>query len=104
MTEADQCCLQVPKFKPNLVLLDAGTNNCNAGGTVPDAGKNVTAMIENIYALSPGVTVILATILVNSQADQDACRVGINAQVRFLTFDLHPLIRDIAVKGNTADI
>jgi hypothetical protein len=70
----------VPKFKPNLVLIDAGTNNCNQGGTVPDAGANVTNMINNVFAQSPGATVILTTILVNSVAAQDACRVTVNAQ------------------------
>ncbi|KAK3940332.1 hypothetical protein QBC46DRAFT_408436, partial [Diplogelasinospora grovesii] len=66
-----------PKFLPNLVLVDAGTNNCNNGGMVPDAGANVTAMINDLFALSPGVTVVLATILANKIAAQDACRVNI---------------------------
>jgi len=70
----------VPQLKPNLVLIDAGTNNCNRGGTVPDAGANVTAMINNIFKQSPGATVILTTVLVNSVAAQDACRVTVNAQ------------------------
>lgn len=69
-----------PQFLPNLVLMDAGTNNCNAGGTVPDAGANVTAMVNEVFAQSPGATVILAQILVNKDAAQDACRVNINSQ------------------------
>ncbi|KAK1991222.1 GDSL-like Lipase/Acylhydrolase [Colletotrichum falcatum] len=70
----------VPALQPNLVLVDAGTNNCNKGGTVPDAGANVTAMINNIYQQSPGSTVILTSILANKIAAQDACRVDINQQ------------------------
>lgn len=70
----------VPRLLPNLVLVDAGTNNCNRGGAVPDAGANVTAMIDTIFSQSPGVMVLLATILVNTVAAQDACRVDINAQ------------------------
>lgn len=70
----------VPQFQPNLVLMDAGTNNCNKGGTVPDAGANVTAMINDVYAKSPGATVVLTTILANKVAAQDACRVDINQQ------------------------
>lgn len=70
----------VPRLLPNLVLVDAGTNNCNRGGTVPDAGANVTAMIDTIFSQSPGVMVLLATILVNTVAAQDSCRVDINAQ------------------------
>ncbi len=70
----------MPQFKPNLVLIDAGTNNCNNGGTVPDAGANITSMINNVFNQSPGATVILTTILVNSVAAQDMCRVTVNAQ------------------------
>jgi lysophospholipase L1-like esterase len=73
-----------PLFKPNLVLVDAGTNNCNKGGTVPDAGANVTALIDDIFSLSPGVTVVLATILQNKIATQDSCRVDINKQYQAL--------------------
>lgn len=77
-----------PKFKPNLVLLDAGTNNCNKGGEMPDAGKSVAAMIDNIYTSSPGATVVLATVLANKDAAQDKCRVGINAQYQTLATDM----------------
>ncbi|KAK3319424.1 SGNH hydrolase-type esterase domain-containing protein [Apodospora peruviana] len=71
-----------PKFLPNLVLVDAGTNNCNNGGIVSDAGANVSSMIKEIFAASAGVTVLLATILENKVASQDACRVDINRQYR----------------------
>lgn len=70
----------VPKLLPNLVLIDAGTNNCNRGGTVPEAGANVTAMIDAIFSQSPGVTIVLTTILVNTIAAQDSCRVDVNSQ------------------------
>ena len=73
-----------PIFLPNIVLVDAGTNNCNGGGTVPDAGKNVTAMITDILASSPGCTVVLATLLENKMAEQDACRTDVNRQYRDL--------------------
>ncbi|KAJ4390878.1 hypothetical protein N0V93_004477 [Gnomoniopsis smithogilvyi] len=78
---ADSANKETPISMPNLVLMDAGTNNCNQGGLVPDAGANVSTMIDNIFTQSPGSTVILATILVNAQdAGQEACRVDINTQ------------------------
>lgn len=77
---ADSADKAVPMLKPNLVLVDAGTNNCNKGGEVPDAGANVTAMINKIYQQSPGSTVILTSILANKVPEQDACRVKINEQ------------------------
>jgi hypothetical protein len=69
-----------PVFLPNLVLIEAGTNNCNSGGTVPLAGANLTALINDLFRLSPGVTVIMAALLENKSASQDACRVDINRQ------------------------
>ncbi|KAF9870899.1 GDSL-like Lipase/Acylhydrolase [Colletotrichum karsti] len=81
---ADSADKAVPMLKPNLVLLDAGTNNCNKGGDFPDAGANVTAMINKIYQQSPGSTVILTSILANKVPEQDACRVKINEQFNSL--------------------
>lgn len=78
----------VPRFLPNLVLVDAGTNNCNKGGVVADAGKNVTALINDILRQSPGATVVLATLLVNKFAAQEQCRAGVNAQYASLVADL----------------
>ncbi|KAK3390724.1 SGNH hydrolase-type esterase domain-containing protein [Podospora didyma] len=69
-----------PMFLPNLVLIEAGTNNCNNGGKVPDAGANVTAMVDSVFSLSPGATVVLATLLQNKIAAQDACRIDVNMQ------------------------
>lgn len=78
---ADSANKETPISLPNLVLMDAGTNNCNKGGLIPDAGANVSAMINNVFTQSPGSTVILTTILVNAQdAGQEACRVDINNQ------------------------
>ncbi|KAK4188155.1 hypothetical protein QBC35DRAFT_463229 [Podospora australis] len=61
------------------LLVSSGTNNCNlAPYLVPDAGKNVTEMIEDILKQSQGVTVILASLLRNKTPEQDACRVDVN--------------------------
>jgi hypothetical protein len=67
-------------LKPNLVLLEAGTNNCNKVGTVPDAGTNVTNLINRFFRQSAGTTVILTTILVNLIASKDTCGGAINEQ------------------------
>jgi lysophospholipase L1-like esterase len=70
----------VPKLLPNVVLVDAGTNNCNSGIAVQDAGYNVSKMIDRIYADSPGVTVLLATLLTNKIPSQEECRLDVNRQ------------------------
>ncbi|KAJ0166303.1 hypothetical protein CTA2_7840 [Colletotrichum tanaceti] len=75
----------VPAMKPNLVLVDAGTNDCNKAREVPDAGSKVTAMVNKIYKNSPGSTVILASLLANKVREQDACRQEVNQQYAALT-------------------
>ncbi|KAK5652286.1 hypothetical protein OQA88_10634 [Cercophora sp. LCS_1] len=77
---ADAARIATPMFKPNVILVEAGTNNCNSGNPVPDAGRNMTALIDELFALSEGVTVIMATLLENKIPEQDACRVDVNRQ------------------------
>ncbi|KAK1749493.1 carbohydrate esterase family 3 protein [Echria macrotheca] len=77
-----------PMFLPNLVLIEAGTNNCNSGKLVPDAGANLTALINDIFTASPGVTVVAATLLANKVAAQDACRVDVNKQYQAMATSL----------------
>jgi lysophospholipase L1-like esterase len=78
----------LPQLQPNVVLVDAGTNNCNRGEMVPDAGRNVTALVEEVFTLSPGATVVLTTLLVNTVAAQDTCRVDVNGQYVRLASEL----------------
>lgn len=47
---------------------------------MPGAGSNVTILREDLFRLSPGVTVVMATLLANKVAAQDACRVDVNRQ------------------------
>lgn len=69
-----------PMFLPNLVLIEAGTNNCNGGSLVKDAGANVTSLLEDLFKLSPDVTIVMATLMANKVAAQDACRMDVNKQ------------------------
>ncbi|KAF1979712.1 hypothetical protein BU23DRAFT_594897 [Bimuria novae-zelandiae CBS 107.79] len=67
--------------KPNLVLINAGTNDCtqadNPGLTPVDTGlpwvqkipNRMREMIDQIYLESPGVTIILSTLLPNFRPD-----------------------------------
>ena len=77
-----------PQFLPNLVLIEAGTNNCNSGALVKDASANVTSLVEDLFKLSPNVTIVMATLLANKVTAQDACRVDVNGQYQKLVADL----------------
>ncbi|KAK0620583.1 GDSL-like Lipase/Acylhydrolase [Immersiella caudata] len=74
--------IATPMFLPNLILIEAGTNDCNSGALVTDAGTNMTVLIEDLWGLSPGVTIVVAALGVNKVEAQDVCRVDVNAQYR----------------------
>ncbi|XXH03827.1 hypothetical protein Hte_010233 [Hypoxylon texense] len=64
----DKATKAVPKFKPNLVLVNAGTNDCIGSDDLPDAGNRVTDLLNDLFKQSPKATVILSTLLVNRDA------------------------------------
>lgn len=86
--------------KPNLVLINAGTNDCtqaddptltpvNTGiGWVETAPDRMKTMIDKIFQESPGVTVILSTILPNFSAGNAPSYVNVaNQGLRALAAD-----------------
>ncbi|KAI1856366.1 hypothetical protein JX265_011613 [Neoarthrinium moseri] len=85
---AEAAATAVPQLKPNMVLIEAGTNDCNAGVNVPDAGRNVSNILDGIYKNSPGVTVIMANLMVNKVAAQERCRQQVNEQYTALVTEL----------------
>ncbi|KAG8355448.1 hypothetical protein FVEN_g6847 [Fusarium venenatum] len=67
---------------PNLVLINAGLNDCNPGDDPSKAGERTKALVDDIFDNVPGVTVILCTLLRNGDADRDACSKDISRQIR----------------------
>ncbi|XEU97574.1 hypothetical protein FSHL1_002860 [Fusarium sambucinum] len=67
---------------PNLVLINAGLNDCNNGGDPSKAGERTKALVDDIFDNVPGVTVILSTLMRNGDADRDACSKDISRQIR----------------------
>lgn len=86
---ADRGTTAATMFKPNVVLVEVGTNNCNSGRLVPDARANATALIEELLDdSSPGAVAVLATLIVNPVPEQEACRLDVNTQYRQAVADL----------------
>ncbi|KAI1453697.1 carbohydrate esterase family 3 protein [Annulohypoxylon moriforme] len=72
----------VPKYKPNLILINVGTNDAVQNKDIPNAGKRMTDLLNDLYKESPKATVILSTLLVNgNKAVQDRVK-QINAQFK----------------------
>lgn len=72
----------VPKYKPNIILVNAGTNDCSGNVDIPNAGKRITSMLNDLYTGSSRATVILSTLLVRSDADLQKCTVNVNNQIK----------------------
>ncbi|KAM0547807.1 hypothetical protein ACHAPJ_010269 [Fusarium lateritium] len=71
-------------MKPNLVLINAGTNDCNQHIDIDRAGGRMKSLVDDIYSNIPGVTVILSTIVKNTNTTNDACATKLSKQIRQL--------------------
>lgn len=74
----------VPAYKPNLVLINAGTNDATGNVNLTAAGDRMGAMIDEIFAASPRAVVILSTLIINTVPANEQRVVIINDQYRGL--------------------
>ncbi|KAK4450304.1 integrin alpha N-terminal [Podospora aff. communis PSN243] len=65
---------------PNLVIINVGTNDCSGQIDTGNAGVRMKAMIDDIFRLIPGVTVILTTLA--RSRNHDACAFAVSSQYR----------------------
>ncbi|KAL2190053.1 SGNH hydrolase [Thermothelomyces heterothallicus CBS 203.75] len=79
-----------PKYKPNVVLVNAGTNDATQNFQVATAGERMEAMLRDLWAVSPRAVVVLSTLLVNQDEATERNVVAINKQLR----DLVARLRD----------
>lgn len=75
----DKAELAVPKYKPNVIMLNAGTNDAT-GGTPGGAGERMERLVRRCLEQSPGVTILMSTLLPNALAPDNI--VNINKQYR----------------------
>ncbi|AEO60969.1 carbohydrate esterase family 3 protein [Thermothelomyces thermophilus ATCC 42464] len=73
-----------PKYKPNVVLVNAGTNDAAQNFQVATAGERMEAMLRDLWAVSPRAVVVLSTLLVNQDEATERNVVAINKQLRAL--------------------
>jgi lysophospholipase L1-like esterase len=57
--------------KPNLILINAGTNDANPDNkqVVVTTGQRMDAMLDDLYKMSAGVTIVLSTLIPNGRFD-----------------------------------
>ncbi|KAK4455138.1 hypothetical protein QBC34DRAFT_445431 [Podospora aff. communis PSN243] len=80
----------VPLTKPNVVLINAGTNDAAQNFYVMTAGDRMRAMINFIFSQSPGVSVVLSTLLPNA---------NVQSNVNLINMQYRQLVRDLAAQG-----
>ena len=71
----------VPRTKPNVVLINVGTNDAVQNRNVSTAGERMAALVEDVLAWSPRATVVLSTLLVNRNAATERNVRSINEQL-----------------------
>ena len=79
-------------YLPNLILLNAGTNDCNIAGNHPEtAPARYATLLKNIRAHNPAAVVIASSLLPNLKGSVDECvrklNVGIKQAVDNATAD-----------------
>ncbi|KAL4976019.1 SGNH hydrolase-type esterase domain-containing protein [Aspergillus desertorum] len=64
------------RLQPNLILINAGTNDCIRNIDITDADARLDALITHLYASIPDTTIILSTLLPNDFASRAVTRVS----------------------------
>lgn len=71
--------------RPNLVLINAGTNDCTRNVDIPNVGVRVARLMDAVWAGSPDATIVMSTLLRNAaNPDQFA---SYNEQIKGLVWD-----------------
>lgn len=91
---ADKMLPVMPTEKPNLVLILLGSNDCfhakrdNNIGYAHSAKNRMWTLVQKVYSLSPGVTIILATLPATLDAAEAPYIQAANAGFRNLVQEL----------------
>lgn len=84
----------VSKLKPNVFVINVGTNNVIQRRDTDVAGQQMEAFINFLLAASPRATVVLSTLLINTLPDREPLILDINRQFRelFKKYDKKPVV------------
>ncbi|KAI0967672.1 carbohydrate esterase family 3 protein [Xylaria arbuscula] len=88
----------VPKYKPNLILINAGTNDATGNVDIENTGERMRTLVQTCFDLSPGVVIVLSTLLPNTHAPDNVLE--INRLYRDLVIEL----QDAGQKIQLADM
>lgn len=111
----------VPRFLPNVVLLNVGTNDCvqdfdmdktnrespvspelTANATY-NVGERLRLMIEDVFTMAPSTTVVLSTLILNKNETVNARVNDANTQYRAVAQSLKAAGRRVVLAEMSAD-
>lgn len=81
-----KACVSIPLLLPNLVTINAGSNDCLQNLEIGQIGKRISRMLECVWQTSPGSTIILSTLLPNLDTVAEKRISQSNIQLQELTF------------------
>ncbi|KAK3318801.1 SGNH hydrolase-type esterase domain-containing protein [Apodospora peruviana] len=88
---------ELQKDKPNVVLLNLGTNDASQDWDIVNAGQRMEALLSDIYKTSPRAVVLLSTLLPNKNQETEERVLRINDQYRALVKKLRGKGRKIVL-------
>lgn len=74
----------VPLLQPNVVTLNAGSNDCIDNFHIDTFGDRMRAMLEHLWDAAPQSTVLLSTLVVSADQDTQSRIVKVNAHLRII--------------------
>ncbi|KAK2026942.1 GDSL-like Lipase/Acylhydrolase [Colletotrichum zoysiae] len=95
--------VSVPEDLPNLVLVNAGTNDCAQSHDTDGAGARMLEMLEFIWATSTRATIALSTLLPNGNATTEACVLRVNEQYKALIAEQQALSKKLVLADMHTD-
>ncbi|KAH8895826.1 carbohydrate esterase family 3 protein [Thozetella sp. PMI_491] len=87
--------IAVPLSKPNVILINAGTNDCLGNINITGASDRMERMVLDLYSMSPQATVILSSLIINTNATVDSRVLVVNAEYKALVEKLQAQNRRI---------
>ncbi|KAK3323849.1 SGNH hydrolase-type esterase domain-containing protein [Cercophora scortea] len=72
----------VPKWKPNVILVNAGTNDAIQKYNLTTVGARFEDFLLDLYRMSPRASILVSTLILNKNAGTEAAAVRINTEIR----------------------
>ncbi|KAJ5357016.1 hypothetical protein N7517_011625 [Penicillium concentricum] len=74
----------VKTLTPNVVLVNAGSNDCLQTFNIMEAGNRMGGMLDYLWLASPKCTILLSTLLQNADKEANSVVMRVNDQFRAL--------------------